>query len=257
MPRMHESRRSAFTLIELLVVIAIIAILAAILFPVFAQAREKARQTTCLSNLKQMGLGLLQYVQDYDENIPRMNYQNFAASNDYRNNKWMDVINPYIKNTDIFTCPSDRLDPNGRYRFPPTLRTNYTQYGSYGMNNAYYSGSGVSGVPASPPNGKSMAVVAVPATTIWVAELQGMGQNADLYWATKAAPINNNVSPRVLPNGSQTTPPSPLGIVERHTGTTTVLWCDGHVKSAKLETIAAPKLIGGVQILTAFTVEDD
>ena len=67
-------KNKAFTLIELLVVIAIIAILAAILFPVFAQAREKARQTSCLSNMKQVGLGLLMYAQDYDENYPRADY---------------------------------------------------------------------------------------------------------------------------------------------------------------------------------------
>src|SRR5262249_50119335 len=67
---MHESRRSAFTLIELLVVIAIIAILAAILFPVFAQARERARMSACISNMRQIGSGLMMYVQDYDETFP-------------------------------------------------------------------------------------------------------------------------------------------------------------------------------------------
>src|SRR6201990_1309136 len=82
--------RAAFTLIELLVVIAIIAILAAILFPVFAQAREKARQTSCLSNEKQLGLGVLQYVQDYDEVFPMANSTNWA-------NGWAIVTQPYVK----------------------------------------------------------------------------------------------------------------------------------------------------------------
>lgn len=87
-------KRSAFTLIELLVVIAIIAILAAILFPVFAQAREKARSTTCLSNLKQIGLGILMYAQDYEEALP------LAAVNPDPVGPvvmWYDVIEPYVK----------------------------------------------------------------------------------------------------------------------------------------------------------------
>lgn len=87
-----------FTLIELLVVIAIIALLAAILFPVFAKAREKARQTTCLSNEKQLGLGFLQYISDYDETYP------------YCQSGWAGhEIYPYIKSKDVFTCPSDPL----------------------------------------------------------------------------------------------------------------------------------------------------
>jgi len=83
-----------FTLIELLVVIAIIAILAAILFPVFAKAREKARQASCQSNMKQMGIGFVQYVQDYDERFPSTQY-------------WGAQIYPYEKSTGVFKCPDD------------------------------------------------------------------------------------------------------------------------------------------------------
>jgi len=94
-------KRRGFTLIELLVVIAIIAIRAAILFPVFAKAREKARQTSCLSNVKQLGLGFLQYVQDYDGlGMPR---DHGVAPNRLG---WGDFMMPYIKNTQIFRCPS-------------------------------------------------------------------------------------------------------------------------------------------------------
>jgi prepilin-type N-terminal cleavage/methylation domain-containing protein/prepilin-type processing-associated H-X9-DG protein len=85
-------RNKGFTLIELLVVIAIIAILAAILFPVFAKAREKARQTSCLNNMKQIGNGLMMYVQDYDETYPMV--------------PGPDNLNPYIKNLNIWACPS-------------------------------------------------------------------------------------------------------------------------------------------------------
>jgi prepilin-type N-terminal cleavage/methylation domain-containing protein/prepilin-type processing-associated H-X9-DG protein len=107
-------RRTGFTLIELLVVIAIIAILAAILFPVFAKAREKARAASCLSNIKQLALGWLMYAQDYDE-VQVLGYRQ-------ANNEWDDVlqanrttyiawygtITPYVKNRQLFTCPSNR-----------------------------------------------------------------------------------------------------------------------------------------------------
>jgi prepilin-type N-terminal cleavage/methylation domain-containing protein/prepilin-type processing-associated H-X9-DG protein len=98
---------SAFTLIELLVVIAIIAILAAILFPVFAQARDKARQTACLSNLKQIGNGITMYAQDYDETMPQQagDYAKFLTTADTEPN-WAKGIVPYTKNTQIYVCPS-------------------------------------------------------------------------------------------------------------------------------------------------------
>lgn len=118
---MHASparaRRGAFTLIELLVVIAIIAILAAILFPVFAQAREKARATACLSNVKQDILGLLMYVQDYDEQFP-VGTQLYPGGNP--NNginqlaygvAWAGEIYPYTKNVGIMVCPDDSTAP--------------------------------------------------------------------------------------------------------------------------------------------------
>src|SRR5438067_850485 len=97
-------KRTGFTLIELLVVIAISAILAAILFPVFAQAREKARQATCLSNTKQIGLGLSMYVQDYDESFPNV-WFNYSAIGGPAY-LWVRVLMPYVKNTGVWACPS-------------------------------------------------------------------------------------------------------------------------------------------------------
>ncbi|MCC7491607.1 MAG: DUF1559 domain-containing protein [Fimbriimonadaceae bacterium] len=119
----RASRRNlGFTLIELLVVIAIIAILAAILFPVFAKAREKARQSSCASNEKQLGLAFMQYKQDYDEKWP-------AVYNDHSGSGlrliWGQVITPYIKNNQVFACPSANIDTstniqNTRYQMNMT-----------------------------------------------------------------------------------------------------------------------------------------
>ena len=117
---MHQFRggaKGAFTLIELLVVVAIIALLAAILFPVFGRARENARRASCQSNLKQIGLGLIQYTQDNDEMlVPGYNnnggptWQAGTYGSDgsgHFNYTWMDEIYPYVKNANIFVCPSD------------------------------------------------------------------------------------------------------------------------------------------------------
>jgi len=100
--------RRGFTLIELLVVIAIIAILAAILFPVFARAREKARQSSCLSNTKQIALGNLMYAQDYDEQLCAYSRANVGS--------WRTQLEPYVKNLQIFECPS-RRDSGAQYSY--------------------------------------------------------------------------------------------------------------------------------------------
>ena len=108
---MMSSRRqaAAFTLIELLVVIAIIAILAAILFPVFAKAREKARQSSCGSNEKQIALAMLQYAQDYDDRVPA-NHTSVQGNWEGYGNRWYEwwfALGPYIKNWQVFRCPSN------------------------------------------------------------------------------------------------------------------------------------------------------
>jgi prepilin-type N-terminal cleavage/methylation domain-containing protein len=133
-------KRTGFTLIELLVVIAIIAILAAILFPVFALAREKARQTVCLSNFRQISTGLMMYVQDYDDTFPsnRPGYlSNGGACNatNQRTITWKSVTLPYVKNLDVYRCPSNPHNKEGdesRKSEPtyPTFPISYAYSGS-------------------------------------------------------------------------------------------------------------------------------
>ena len=149
--------KRGFTLIELLVVIAIIAILAAILFPVFAKAREKARQSSCLSNVKQLSIAMLSYAQDYDEIMPRANNIVPANSttlldgstlNNQVNMLWMYQIVPYIKNAQVFSCPSNST------RYPASA---YSQNANYGYND--WTCGGV-----------SLGTIQVPAETIMLVD---------------------------------------------------------------------------------------
>jgi len=113
----YGAKRRGFTLIELLVVIAIIAILAAILFPVFAQAREKARSITCVSNMKEVNLAILMYVQDYDERYPSGTYNDIPATptagTGIKGAGWAGQCVAYIKSTGIFKCPDDSTNGGG------------------------------------------------------------------------------------------------------------------------------------------------
>jgi prepilin-type N-terminal cleavage/methylation domain-containing protein len=155
-----KRRRDAFTLIELLVVIAIIAILAAILFPVFAKARAAARKVSGLSNLKQIGLGTMMYTQDYDERFPYYNWGLMSCNESgnaggpgtlsgdspgfgaYSAAAWCNSVMPYVKNTQIFQDPSDKhqWQPGYCINFPQTIWVPGTkswqksQYVSYGWN---------------------------------------------------------------------------------------------------------------------------
>ena len=133
----HEKKvKKAFTLIELLVVIAIIAILAAILFPVFARARENARRASCLSNMKQIGLGVMQYTQDYDELFPnRTRIYATTPSTTYIN--WAENIQPYVKSYQLFKCPSisstDSMNDSPNDRMPASYACNSTEVGGQMM----------------------------------------------------------------------------------------------------------------------------
>jgi len=147
LPRRRSS--GAFTLIELLVVIAIIAILAAILFPVFAQAREKARQASCLSNTKQIGNALAMYVQDYDETFFKYAWNSVNNACIAGNVAWPELLQPYTKNQNVFDCPSNTFQAPFAYwrsycKLPTTASPNGVPMDyevAYGLNEPLFTGA--------------------------------------------------------------------------------------------------------------------
>ena len=199
----------AFTLIELLVVIAIIAILAAILFPVFAKVREKARQTSCASNEKQIGLALVQYVQDYDETLPNRNV------NPSVNASWRIGLTPYVKSVKVFSCPSNPdtniISNDGVYS--SSYLCNFTANGEYGQNfGQQYGGNngrGVFGDEHAP--GVTLASLQAPAQTIAVSEGTHEG----------------------YPDMNTMNHYNSLDFFAGHTGVSNFLFADGHVKALR------------------------
>ena len=261
----HSQRRSGFTLIELLVVIAIIAILAAILFPVFQQVRENARRTACLSNEKQIGLGVLQYISDNDERYPICVYD--ALPNGNGLTTWCDEIQPYIKNWRIFRCPDESGDPFGMWgssNLPPAsddvngvVGAGWWQWGpSYAMNvdylnpnnqcaapGNYGSGSyldGAAGVPAQSNQ------VQAPSDTVFAVDSRPLlaGNSAYPYMEWAESPAGYTAPDAcvywawgtdnpwyTLGAGTGNEPAFPAERLSvRHRGGSNVMFCDGHAK---------------------------
>ena len=215
-----------FTLIELLVVIAIIAILAAILFPVFAQARAKARQTTCLSNEKQIGLALMMYTQDYDETLPGNTFhqaglsqplgwnQPYDASSDITWRVWARDILPYTKNMGVFKCPETKPRSSDGVCNPAANTCEIT-----GVPNAGTTNYLMNGIVASCP----LAALTAPADLIFVHEVRNFNRVAQ-------------EKPRMLPTGVATNFTNAYYDI-LHNGGTNLLFCDGHAKWQRRDAI--------------------
>jgi len=220
---MRTTSKKAFTLIELLVVIAIIAILAAILFPVFARARENARRASCQSNLKQMGLGLLQYTQDYDEHFSGA-YKNFPATNGRVT--WMELNFPYIKSSQLYICPSGPTPKMTDALNDQTANPHIPQVGvDYSYNDITF-GSGTDGSDHPGTGGSRDDGLGVA-----LSQLSASSETILLSEGTKPNGSYNNFY-----GGGTDTPEwgGNKGTFDtRHLDTTNVLFYDGHVKAIK------------------------
>jgi prepilin-type N-terminal cleavage/methylation domain-containing protein/prepilin-type processing-associated H-X9-DG protein len=241
-----KNNRSAFTLIELLVVIAIIAILASILFPVFAQARAKARQTACLSNLKQIGIGLMMYTQDYDETLPGNStlgtngvtdprwpdaatahsaglgeafgwMQPYDPGNPGTHRIWARDIQPYVKNIQIFRCPQAKpRSSDGACNAAAAGSSTAGGICEVQGVNAAQAGNGsylLNGIPA----GRSIAAIPAPADIIFAHEVRNYFRAAQ-------------EKPRMVLSTGLYAGFSNMYYDSTHSEGANLLFCDGHAK---------------------------
>ena len=229
-PSLPKVKRSGFTLIELLVVIAIIAILAAILFPVFARARENARRSSCQSNLKQIGLGIIQYIQDYDEKfMPGEGYEKAWEIQPGIVPSWDLVIQPYTKSMQVLICPSDTYSvvTNGALgTYGTNLRRSYSM--PQDLAPEFNNGTGPNG-----RDGISLAKVGSPVLTVMAGERGGCGPNPSsgatwFYCSTFSG------SGQTAAAGYAELTNGPRGTPGRHLGTNNWLYVDGHVKAKNM-----------------------
>jgi prepilin-type N-terminal cleavage/methylation domain-containing protein/prepilin-type processing-associated H-X9-DG protein len=232
---MSRRRRPGFTLIELLVVIAVIAILVAILFPVFAQARDKARMSVCVSNMQQMGHAMMMYVQDYDETFPYIRFTCHGGPPPQNGDcyNWRNVIRPYLRNLDVFGCPSNPFSKSIRGRpirntYPPKPGDNAEGWQfepekrmpiSYLMNSCPITGNPADSKQVRGSRPLRQSQLARPADTILICE--GVYPDSDVWviqlWLKDWCP-----SVFVHPTGKQAN----------------FIFYDGHVRSRKwLDTV--------------------
>jgi prepilin-type N-terminal cleavage/methylation domain-containing protein/prepilin-type processing-associated H-X9-DG protein len=253
-------RNRGFTLIELLVVIAIIAILAAILFPVFAQARESARKTSCLSNIKQITLASMMYMQDYDEilngpalrrcpsgSVPATQYSNYWWGRKWMT--WPELIIPYNKNVDLYTCPDRSSQPY--YGYAINVNSSNDDYPGAPTPPGSWFDVRCGNLPNANQISISQAQLIAPANTIWYYDSNPLiYQDGLVLWADlEADAIGNSDAVELDVDGSETIAQLFLdggGRADRsinirdphrHAQFLNIGWCDGHAKALKPSSI--------------------
>jgi len=252
--------QKAFTLIELLVVIAIISIIAAILFPVFARVREKARQTSCASNIRQVSLGIIQYIQDNDEVVPPVEYTLDDANYPDDAFTWVRLVQPYVKTYSVFRCPDAEVDNANAWKNGRPYSQQYSP--SYGYNYSYLNpldpcssllndGNGF-GILAGPPI--NIARIQEPSNTVLITDTKLYGDSTATWMSSDFvdSPTMMRPTSACFPGtpgwglGSigdsgyaeypvdPGTAPAPItstgNFSIRHNGGGNVAFCDGHVK---------------------------
>lgn len=249
--RFRSTPQQAFTLVELLVVVAIIAIVAGILFPVFARARENARRISCLSNLKQIGMATLQYNQDFDERMPLTLMDSFFNGGTMHTT-WVETTQPYLKSMQVFRCPDDddsswttpySVWDDGTTTTTPPLINRFSSY----QVNAYLINWGFSSMPYS-----HLSSLVSPSKVIYLAEAgekRVLDHYSPMCWSS---PVDPSICSDGITHGWDSAKGEPTELaVHRHLDGSNYLYADGHAKWQKFSSVwfrdlnANPKIYAG------------